>query len=389
LRLSLVPAAIVFCGIARGAMEPGFSAFYNNEYDQAIIHFEEQVKRTPTDPGAYNHLAQALLYRELYRNGALESQLVSGSNPFLRRDKMQIAPGRKQQLMRTLDKGENLAEIKTEKNSRDAMAWYDLGVAHGLRANYFFLVEKAWIDSLRQAAAARKAEEQALEIDPHLVDANLIPALYQYVVGSLPFFMRTLSFVGGIRADRDEGIRRLELVARQGNVSRYDAQVLLAVLYRRERRPAQAIPLLKSLAETFPRNNLFRFELVQMYSDCGDGKSAERILNEIERMRQAKAPGFGDVPEAKVQFVAGNLHFWYRDIPAALANFQAATKQADQLDLNSAVLAWMRLGQVYDLLNNYAAAIPAYQKAIRMAPNSDVADESKRYLSTPYRRKEK
>ncbi len=57
--------------------------FYNNEFDEAIAYFEQQVKAHPNDPDQYNHLAQSILYREMLRDGALESQLVTGNNPFL------------------------------------------------------------------------------------------------------------------------------------------------------------------------------------------------------------------------------------------------------------------------------------------------------------------
>src|SRR5437868_12892280 len=64
---------------------PGFVHFYNNEFDEAITFFEEGVKTHPNDPESYNHLAEGILYKEMLRNGALESQLVGGTNAFLQR----------------------------------------------------------------------------------------------------------------------------------------------------------------------------------------------------------------------------------------------------------------------------------------------------------------
>src|ERR1700741_2143900 len=67
---------------------PGFVHFYNNEFDEALAVFDREVKADPGNPDAYNHMAQTILYREMQRDGALESQLVSGSNPFLRRPEL-------------------------------------------------------------------------------------------------------------------------------------------------------------------------------------------------------------------------------------------------------------------------------------------------------------
>ena len=368
---------------------PGFVAFFNNDYGTAVAYFQKQVANRPTDAAQYNHLAQAILYRELLRNGALESQLVSGNNAFLRREKMKIAESERKRLMQCFDKAQDLSEAQLKKNHNDAKALYEVGATHGLRANYYFLVEKAWTDALREATAARKANERVLDIDPQFVDANLILGVDQYVVGSLPFYLRAVGFVSGFHGDKEEGLRKLELVARKGTLNRYDAQVLLAVLYRREHRPQQAIFLLRNLAEKFPRNNLFRFEQVQMYSDLGNKKAAVAVLTSIENKRKAGEPGYAGIPLAKLKYVSGNLHFWYGDLPAALSSLEIATKDAEQLDLGMAVLAWLRLGQVHDLVGDHGMAKFAYEQTMRTAPGSGAAAEAKDYIEKPYKRKQK
>ena len=46
----------------------------------------------------------------------------------------------------------------------------------------------------------------------------------------------------------------------------------------------------------------------------------------------------------------------------------------------------MRLGQLYDMKGRRNEAVSAYKQAIAVAPQSDVAKESKQYLSSPYKR---
>ena len=74
-------------------VERGFDHFYNLEYDQAIADFQEAIAHDPTSPDLHNHLAQTLVFREMYRDGALESELVSGNNSFLRRPKLNPSAG--------------------------------------------------------------------------------------------------------------------------------------------------------------------------------------------------------------------------------------------------------------------------------------------------------
>jgi tetratricopeptide (TPR) repeat protein len=366
---------------------PGFVHFYNNEFDAAVADFEAGVKARPDDPEAYNHLAQAILYREMLRNGALESQLVSGTNPFLRRPKMAISRQDKTRFAHCVDQSLKLSQALLERDPQNIQALYALGVAHGLRANYSFLVEKAWVDSLREAMAARKFTEQILDIKPNFIDAQLILGVDDYIVGCLPFHMRALGFVAGFRGDKDGGIRKLEEVAKAGILNRYDAEIVLAVIYRRERSPKKAISLLKDLAARFPRNYLLRFEQVEMYSDLGDKNSALQVLGQIEDLRRNGAPGYRNLPSEKIKYLRANLLFWYGDLDLALADLKQVTQNTAALDLGTAVMAWLRLGQVYDLKGNHKQAVEAYRETMKTAPDSAAATEAKSYMSNPYRRK--
>lgn len=367
---------------------PGFIAFYNNDFDAAIAYFEQQIREHPQDPDQYNHLAEGILYREMFRDGALESQLVTGNNPFLRRPKMEIPPQDKQRFTDCVDTALKLTEAALQKDDpNDVRMLHALGVTHGLRSNYLFLVEKAWLDSLREATAARKANQQILKIDPNFVDAHLILGLDKYVVACLPFYLRTIGSIGGFHGDKEGGIRDLQFVAANGVLDRYDAEVLLAAIYRRERCPEKAVPLLQDLARTFPRNYLFRFEQVQMYSDLGDKRAALQVLAEIDSLRRSGAPGYANLAPEKIHYLKGNLLFWYGDLDPALADLKQATQKADELDLSTAVLAWLRLGQVYDLQGDHRQAIGAYRETMKTAPKSEAAEEAKGYISNPYRRK--
>jgi epoxyqueuosine reductase len=385
--LPLLLAAVMLA--ADAPVSPGYDHFYNNEFDQALEVFERDLKVHPEDPQMFNHVAQGILYREMLRSGALESQLVSGNNPFLRRPKMEISEQNRQRFALCFNQAIAISAAQLGRNPNDLDALAALSVAHGLKSNYLFLVEKSWVDSLKEATAARKANERIRELDPKDVDAKLVYGLNEYVVGSLPFYMRALGFIGGFHGDREDGIRQLELVAKQGLRNRYDAQVLLAAIYRRERDPRKAIPLLKELAGRFPRNHLFRLEQVQMYSDAGDKSSALAVLAEVENLRRTGAAGYANLNAEKILYFRGNLLFWYNDLPGALADLRQVTQKAADLDLNTAVLAWLRLGQVQDLQGHHSEALLAYREAIKAAPKSEAAAEAKAYMESPYRRKEK
>jgi len=306
----------------------GFEHFYNLEYDEAIADFSEAVKQHPDLPAVHNHLAQAILYRAMFRAGALESELVTGSNPFLRRPKVEATPEENRRFQQAVQKSMELCQARLRQNPQDPKALYALGVAHGWRANYNFLVRKAWRDALRDATNARKLHNKVSELDPSMIDARLMQGVHDYVVGSLPLLWKMLGFLIGFRGDKGQGIRTLELVAQKGVVN----------------------------------------------------------LERLKGLKQSGARGFQKLPWARLWYAEGNVQFWYNDLDAALENMKKATAGAEALDLNTGVLAWMRLGQLYDLKGQRASAQQAYRRAIAFAPASDAAAESRRYLNSPYRR---
>ncbi len=364
----------------------GFDHFYNLEYPEAIADFEKAISENPNDPELHNHLAQSLVFQEMFRNGALESEMVSGTNSFLRRPKMNPDPATEKRFLDEVAKAMSLAQARLAKNPSDASALYAQVVAYGLRSNYYWVVKKSWRDSLHDATNARHLNDRVERLEPNNVDARLVEGLDDYIVGSLPWTWRTLGFLIGIKGDKEKGIRLVQDVAEHGSGNRYDAQILLGALYRRENKPLKVTPIVQELIARFPRNFILRLELSQMYSMAGDKAHAIEAVEEVARLKRANAPGYGRVPWEKIYFQEGTIQFWYRDFDRALDNLKKVAAAAGDMDLNTGVYAYLRLGQIYDLKGQRRLAVAEYHRAIEYAPESDAAIEAKKWLATPYRR---
>jgi tetratricopeptide (TPR) repeat protein len=364
----------------------GFDHFYNLEYDQAIADFEQAIARNPNSPDLHNHLAQAIVFREMYRDGALESELVSGTNSFLRRPKLNPAPETEKRFLDEIGKAMALSGARLAKNPNDTGALYALGISYGLRSDYYWVVKKAWHDSLKDATAARRLHTRLSELEPNNVDARLVEGLDDYIVGSLPWGWRMLGFLVGIHGDREKGIRTVQDVARNGKLDRIDAEIFLCALDRRENQPRQAIPLIQDLIGQFPRNFLLRLELSQMYSVAGDKTHALEAAEEVAQLKTRHAPGYDRVPWEKIYFQEGTIEFWYNDLDHALENMKKVAAASEEVDLNTGASAYLRMGQIYDMTGRRGEALEAYRKAIAYAPQAEAAQEARRYLSTPYRR---
>src|SRR6185295_18144316 len=91
---------------------PGFEHFYNLEYPEALAYFRAEAARNPDSPDIHNHIAQTVLYREMFRSGALESELVTGGNPFLRREALNPSAADEREFQDSINRALALAETK-------------------------------------------------------------------------------------------------------------------------------------------------------------------------------------------------------------------------------------------------------------------------------------
>ncbi len=365
----------------------GFDHCYNLEYAEALVIFRRAALADPSDPQRFNHIAQAVLYSAMLKAGALESELVSGTNPFLRRERMNPTEQEHVDFDTAIGMAFSKAQSQLGSRSDNAAALYSLAITYGLRANYNFLVRKAWLDALKDSTASRKHAQLALDADPSYIDAKIILGLHDYIVGSLSWTYRMMGFLAGIRGDRDGGIRTLEEVAAKGVNNRSDAKILLAAIYRREKRSAQAVPLLEGMIAAYPRNYLFRLELAQMLGDLGDREKAIATMDNVADLQRRQAPGYTRIQAEKIAFLKGNLLFWFDEYDKAIPELQRAVDHREQLDLNTGLVACLRLGQTFDLLNRRTEAVNAYKLGIALSPTSDFAKECERYASRQYKRK--
>lgn len=382
--MALVLLVAALHSTAGNLVDDGWDHFYNLEYDAAIADFQKAIAQDPNSPDLHNHLAEALVFKEMYRNGALESEMVAGNNSLLRRARLNPSPQTHAEFLAEISKALSLCDARLRQNPNDAAALYAQGIAYGIRSDYFWVVEKSWYDSLRDATSARKAHNRLAELEPGNVDARLVQGLHDYILGSLPWQYRMLGFLVGFHGDKEKGIRIVQDVAQNGTRDKVDAEIFLCALYRRENHPDRAVPIVQDLIRRFPRNYLLRLELSVMYSMAGDKLHGMAAVEEAAHLKREGAAGFDRMPWEKIYYQEGSIQFWYRDEDQALENFQKVAAGIENVDLNTAAYTYLRIGQIYDMTHRRAQAIEYYKKAIAFEPQADGAAQSRKFLSTPY-----
>ncbi|BDC49389.1 hypothetical protein F183_A17050 [Bryobacterales bacterium F-183] len=371
------------------AGSPAFDHFYNLEYDEALAIFSKEVAEKPNSAQAHNNLAQTVLFRVMFQHGALESDLIGSAHPFSSRPKLAATAAETAQFESAVAKAIELSQTRLALLPNDPEGLYTLGVALGLRANWNYLVNKAWIDPLKDATQARKYHLQATTADPNFHDARLVQGVHDYLIGSLPFTVKMMGFLAGFRGDREEGMRTLRLVATKGDRNKPDAAVLLAAILRREKKQAEAVPLLEEMTSRFPRNYLFRFELALLYADLHDRAKALAQIDAIEKFRAKGTAGFAQLTAERVAYMRGQVYFLLREYDSALPQLWTAAKASvnGDLDANAVAQAWLRLGQTYDAKGRRQEALAAYKRAVDVGPQTASGKEAKDYLSSPFKHK--
>jgi tetratricopeptide (TPR) repeat protein len=150
------------------------------------------------------------------------------------------------------------AERMTDAEPNRAEAWFYLGAAYGVRAQWRVLRSER-LSAARDGKRIKESLERALELDPAMHDAEFGIGMYRYYADVAPAALRFLRFLlllpGG---DRVEGLQQLERAASQGQLVRGEAQFQIHVLYLwYENKFRESLDLIRVLQRRYPHNPLF------------------------------------------------------------------------------------------------------------------------------------
>lgn len=271
--------------------------YFNLEYEEAIRDYYAAMAASAPSGEIWNRIATTILYEELNRLGMLETSAFRGDNEFLIQEKPRPDPEVRKRFLGALAEARRLAEAQLTKNPKEKTALFVLSQNYGLEANYLFMIDKSYLAALRAGNKARKYSDEARVIDPEYVDAYLVAGVQEYVVGSLPWAVRALVAFGGIHGSKEKGRAWVERVADEGDSLQTEARVLLALVYRREKRPLDAAKVLEGLMEQYPRNYVLRLELASMYLDAGQRNKGLSTLLVADRMVRNNESRYGRMPQ--------------------------------------------------------------------------------------------
>jgi tetratricopeptide (TPR) repeat protein len=360
----------------------GFDYFNNLEYDKANKEFQAALKAHPDDPYAINHLLAGIVFQELYRIGALDTEAYASDSFVSRKNLQPLDPKVQDEIKQLSDQAFALEQAQLEQDPNSADALYARGVTRGLRATYMSMGQHAWISALRSAVAARHDHERVLELDPSFIDAKNLVGIHLYVIGSLSFPVKMAAAMTGVTGSKQKGLDYLRDVAAHGtpDVSS-DARIALALFLRREQKYSEAIQVVGQLQQEHPKNFMVAAEYAHLLNAAGHGQAAitayRRVVDgcraNVYAVCQITVPAFG-LGEA----LRGQREY----AQAAEAYELSASTSPDPEFRQKAMLA---AGEMYDVMQKRDTALAKYRAVVAENSGSGSADTARQYMKQAYR----
>lgn len=362
-------------------IDSAFERFYNLDYDRAIQDFEKVLEKHPDDPVAVNHLMTAVLIRELYRMGAMNTGEYA-TDSFIGQAHHPADPKTKERIKELVERAEKLEERRLSASPKDVDTLYARGVTRAQFSLYTALVERAWFSALRNAVGARHDHERVLELDPNYTDAKLVVGAHNYVMGSLPWGVKVAVALVGLSGSKEKGLAYLYDVANSDVENSVDAKVVLMVFLRREQRYDDALKVVRTLIPRYPQNGLFALEEGNLLRAKGDKPAAIEAYRQVWQAGQA-----GHYPGMHYEMAAlslGDVQRGDKEYEDAARSYELVNQvaQPDRELLQKANLA---AGEMYDLMQKRDLALKKYEAVIATNSGTPPAEVARKHMKEAYR----
>ncbi len=245
------------------AVGQAFVRLYNWDFRGTHALIDEYARTAPHDPMAPAVKSAAYMFAELHRLRILELDFFSDNSHVTDRGKLSPDPILKREFFARVEDTRRLAHQRLEEHPGDREALFALCMVTGLVTDYAALVERRRLGSFSLSRKNQEWARKLLALDPPYYDAYLTFGAVEYVVASLPFFIRWFLRFERVEGSKERAVENLEIVAERGKYYGPFARILLSVIHMREKRLQKAKSLLAGLARDFPENPLIRKELAR------------------------------------------------------------------------------------------------------------------------------
>jgi hypothetical protein len=342
----------------------GIDLLNNNQFNQATLIFEDEIKAAPEEPSGYFYLAMVSWSRLTY--GYWGDKDVDEFN-------------------QRIDKTVAVARQKIKDGTADSWTYFYLGGALGFKGRVR-LSEMNWVASFNLASEAIKALKTAQRMDPENKSVLLGLGMYDYYTSKLSGFLKFLTYLFLYRGNTEEGLRRLRTAADESTYSKSEAKsVLLHIYLFVEDDPSYALPLAVELANRYPLSHRNKYLQGLSYVRLNlDGE-----YNKIQKEMISNAA----YPPGNSQSISWEHEALYLEASRLMlrGDYELARKKLDEILLtpdaekDPAMIAWpvVKKAMTYDLEKKRKNALELYRQVVAMSNGAGAQFIAEKFIDSP------
>lgn len=348
-------------------LKQGIEKAFNLDNKTADVYMQKAVKLDTENPTGYAYLAAIHLF-------SYEMSFEPKD-----RDKNQEV------MLRNIGEAIAKGEKRIENNSEDGRAYFAVALAKIVKVHWA-IHQKSYFLIPQETSNIWEYLEKAKERDPKNFDIYFLMGFLHYHIDHLSGLTGFISSALITAGNRQKGIQELELVAQKGYLLKELAQAELSSIYLNfEKQPAKALPYARKLKEKFPDNYNFTFALGNILSDQHRFEEAFDVARQIEGGIRAGTPPFVSQLQPRYNQLIGRILFLRGEHKKAAEYFQKALEDTSPYNARVRVLAFVRMGMIYDARKERKQAEEYYSKALEVEGGEGATQiEAKKYLNTPY-----
>jgi hypothetical protein len=245
-------------------LDAGFAQMYELKFSEARRIFHDYIDEHPREPMGQAALAASYLFEIFNEEGVFTSSFFLNDKTLLGGVTRPANPARQAAFLAANGRARQMAQARLDTDARDPDGLFVLTLANGMEADYDALIAKRQLASLSLLHQTKKTANVLLVVNPQADDAYLALGAANYIIGCLPGYKRFFLRLGGIRGDRETGMRQLSRAANHGHYLQPFAKAMLALAALREKQPDLARKLFRELHAEFPENDVFARELAKL-----------------------------------------------------------------------------------------------------------------------------
>jgi hypothetical protein len=242
-------------------VDAAFARLYSFDFSGSRDLSNAHIAANAGDPMGYTVRAASYLFSELNRLNALAGPIAEEK---LKGGALEPDPDTRAAFWKSVEEAQRLAQFRLKSDAADRDAMLAMAITSGLQRDYTALIDKRLRLSMDYIKAGQVWSTKLLAADPNAHDAYLNKGFSEYLIGSLPFFLKWVVKIDGVEGDPEKGFKLLEVAARSGRYMKPFAQLLLASFYQKDGRREDSERMLRALLAAHPENQTVRRELEKL-----------------------------------------------------------------------------------------------------------------------------